>query len=246
MSRTDDPYFFDFANRDYFLQKRLQWWRMMRQETFDVYDKHYDVGCFQALVLDRLSPGWKQTFTKMGKFLDQLIADLIPLTEQEKETISNQINLRYEYDKVAARHAPLIAGRDDAYTAIRNRKGRDYIIDFYSLGVWPRPENRRKKFSIGNTIIYREGIKDLQIERVLLRTEDTPIEQNQAWYMKWVDTEAKKGEKGYDLKFSRKEGDDIYYDLVLKTHGFSLKAPKIQLKERPTRVKIILLSKVKS
>jgi len=100
------------------------------------------------------------------------------------------------------RHAPLIAARDDAYTAIQNRKGRDNIIDFYSLGVWPKLENRGKKFSIGNTIIYKDGIEDLLIECVLLRTENTPIEQNQTWYMKWVDTEAKESEQGCNLRFS--------------------------------------------
>jgi hypothetical protein len=69
--------------------------------------------------------------------------------------------------------------------------------------------------------------------------------QDQLYYLKWVDTDAKPDEKGYELTSSRQEGDGIFYDAVFKTRGFTLSAPKIQVKERPSRVKVTVLSKIK-
>jgi hypothetical protein len=63
--------------------------------------------------------------------------------------------------------------------------------------------------------------------------------------VKWIDTEAKANEKGYSLSYSRKEGEDIYYDAEFTTNGFTLKAPKIQVKDVPARVKVTVLSKIK-
>jgi hypothetical protein len=48
------------------------------------------------------------------------------------------------------------------------------------------------------------------------------------------------------VTFSRQEGENIYYDAEIKTKGFVLKAPKIEVKDREPRIKITILSKIKS
>ncbi len=58
------------------------------------------------------------------------------------------------------------------------------------------------------------------------------------WYYQYSD-DARAREKG------KKEGEDIYIDAVFTTKGFVLKAPKIKVKDRPARVKVTILSKVK-
>jgi hypothetical protein len=47
------------------------------------------------------------------------------------------------------------------------------------------------------------------------------------------------------LTCSRKEGEDVYYDAEFKTKGFTLKAPKIRVKDTPSCVKVTVLAKVK-
>ena len=51
--------------------------------------------------------------------------------------------------------------------------------------------------------------------------------------------------KGYTLTCSRKDGEDVYYDAEFKTKGFTLKAPKIRVKDTPSSVKVTVLAKVK-
>jgi hypothetical protein len=51
--------------------------------------------------------------------------------------------------------------------------------------------------------------------------------------------------KGYTLTYGRKEGEDVYNDAEFKTKGFTLKAPKIRVKDTPSRVKVTVLAKVK-
>jgi hypothetical protein len=94
--------------------------------------------------------------------------------------------------------------------------------------------------------IYPEGIEKIEIQEVHFTGEKTPIMQDQLFYIKWIDTEASPGEKGYSVSFSRQEGEDIFYDAEVKTRGFVLKAPKIQIKDRKSRVKVTILSKTKS
>jgi hypothetical protein len=68
---------------------------------------------------------------------------------------------------------------------------------------------------------------------------------DQIYYFKWVDREVKPAGKEYEIQYSKKE-NDIYYDATIKTSGFTLEAPKIQIKENPFRIKINILSSVKN
>jgi len=116
----------------------------------------------------------------------------------------------------------------------RSQKAKSYY--FKSFG---------ENYQVGLINIHPGGIEKIQIQQVLFEGQKTPIVQDQLYYLKWVDTETGPGTKGYTLVFSRKEGEDIYYDAEFRTKGFTLKAPKIQVKDLPARVKVTVLSKIK-
>jgi hypothetical protein len=93
--------------------------------------------------------------------------------------------------------------------------------------------------------IYPRGIEKAEIREVLFTGAETLMLADQLFYLKWVDREGDPKAKGYALKYGRKEGDDIFYDAEFRTKGFTLKAPKIRIKETPSRVKVTILAKVK-
>jgi hypothetical protein len=73
-----------------------------------------------------------------------------------------------------------------------------------------------------------------------LESKGKPILVDQLYYLRYVDT----ANEGFDIDYSNKNNDE-YTDAVVTTNGFTLKAPKIRIKERDNRVKFIVLSKVK-
>ena len=128
---------------------------------------------------------------------------------------------------------------------IQERTGRIYIINFKPTQEYLNPQWRGEAFEVGLMRIAPGGLESLEIRDIKVEGEETPIMQDQLFYIKWVDTETPLDKKGYTLEFSRKEGADVFYDAVFKTKGFLLRAPKIQLKDRAARVKVTLLSKIK-
>ena len=78
------------------------------------------------------------------------------------------------------------------------------------------------------------------ITEVVFQGKEKPMVIEQLYHLRYVDTQ----NQGFTIDSSRKQGE-IYYDAVVNTNGFTLKAPKIRVKERGNRVKFIVLSKVK-
>ncbi|MCX6577895.1 MAG: hypothetical protein NTV82_16080, partial [Candidatus Aminicenantes bacterium] len=213
--------------------------------SMDARMKCYAFGCFQALLLTRYFPGWQTDFFQKNKFLDQALNESLGLAKEEKEKIAGGLKDRYPVGEITDKHTKLIQKRDDALKMIQERKGRVYIINFKQTQEYVLPKSSGESLRIGLINIYPDGIEKIKIQDVLFEGRKTPIIHDQLYYVKWIDTEAKANEKGYVLSFSRKEGEDIYYDAEFTTKGFTLKAPKIQVKDVPARVKVTVLSKIK-
>lgn len=246
ISKENDPYFFGFRYVDEMLEQKLEFLREQRKISLDSRGKCYPYGCFQALLLSRFFPGWQENFFKEQKLLDQFLSENLPLTDEEKEKIAEGLKTRYDFAEISERHTNRISQRDNAYEMIQARKGRVYVINFKPTGEYLYPKGYGESFKVGLINIYPEGIEKVEIQEVLFAGEKTPIIQDQLFYIKWIDTEASPGEKGYDVIFSRQEGEDVFYDAEVKTRGFVLRAPKIQIKDRQSRVKITVLSKIKT
>jgi len=247
ISKEDDPYFFGFQYVDEMLEQKLEYLREQRKVSLNSRGKCYPYGCFQALLLSRFFPGWQENFFQEQKLLDQLLREKLGVSDPKNpEEIAKYLAGRYDFDDISEHHTQRVAQRDNAYEMIQARKGRVYVVNFKPTGEYLYPQKYGESFEVGLMHIYPEGIEKAEIQEVLFTGEKTPTIKDQLYYIKWIDTEASPGEKGYVVTFSRKEGEDIFYDAVVKTKGFILKAPKIQIKDRESRVKITILSKIKT
>jgi hypothetical protein len=78
--------------------------------TLDKRGKYYLYGAYQCFLLDRFVPGWKRNFFRNKKNRDQITAEFLKLTEEQKEEIAKRINSRYSYDDIYAKHDDVIKG----------------------------------------------------------------------------------------------------------------------------------------
>ena len=242
---SGDPYFFGFADADSFLQEKLRKHEYSFAHTMDSRGKSYTFGALQGLLLDRIMPGWKTNFYRDAIMLDRLVANALRLSAADKSTIAEGLKPRYGYDSIYNRHAVLIKERDSSLKVIQARKGLAFIIDFKRTNDFVTTHAVGKSYSLGIMYIYPAGIEKMKIEEVELTGSNTPMIVDQLYYVKWVDTDPKPGENNFDLKYSRKEGENVYYDATLTASGFILKAPKMEIARAHDRVKITILSKVK-
>ncbi len=246
LAQSEDPYFLGFKNIDDFLKEKLASLKSSRAEGMDARMKCYSFGCFQALLLTRYFPGWQTDFFQKKKLLDQALSEALGLTKEDKEKVAGRLKDKYPVGEITDRQTKLIDKRDDALRMVERRKGRVYVLNFKLTQEFVQPKTTGETFRVGLINIFPQGIETIKIQDVLFEGRKTPIIQDQLYYIKWIDTEAKANEKGYSLGYSRKEGKDMYYDAEFTTNGFTLKAPKIQVKDLPTLVKVTVLAKIKA
>jgi len=245
LSPTDDPSYFGFKDAPVFLEERTEALREARAQTLNAGGRLYRVGCFEALLLSRFFPGWQEGFLKDGRFLDKTIADRLGVSPEATEARGKELAARYPIDEITRRHKPVIEGRDSALKAVRETKGRVYVVNAKPLQEYVIPAGRGQSYEVGLIRIYPRGIEKVEVRDVLFTGAETLMVGDQLYYLKWVDPAGDAKVKGYALTSSRREGDDVYYDAEFKTAGFTLKAPKIRVKETPSRVKVTILAKVK-
>ncbi len=242
---SPDPYFHGFARADLFLEAELQKLRQVRRNSLEARMRSYSYGAFQALLLTRLYPAWRDGFLQSGKLMDQVLRERLAPSEAELAAAGKRLEDRYPIAEVRSRNRNEIQKRDEAWAMIQARRGRTYIVNFKPTEEFLAIKPRGKPYDVGLIKIYPDGIERIQIRDVVFEGTASPIVQDQLYYVKWIDTEAKSGEKEYSLTFSRKEREDVYIDAVLKTAGFTLRAPKIRVRETPGRVKVTVLAKIK-
>ena len=242
---SQDPYFHGFARADVFLEAKLDDLRRARRSTLDARMRSYSYGCFQALLLTRLFPAWRDGFFQSGTLMDRALRERLAPSEAELTAAGKRLEERYPIAEVRARNGGEIRKRDDALAMIQARRGRTYIVDFKPTQEYLSPKSRGQSYAVGLINIHPAGIERIQVRDVVLEGAASPIVRDQLYYLKWIDTEAKAGVKGYTLTFGRKEGDDVFVDAVFATGGFTLRAPKIRVRETPARVKVTILAKIK-
>jgi hypothetical protein len=245
LSPADDPFYFGFKDASVYLEERTEALRDVRKQTLDAMGKLYRFGCFEALLLSRLFPGWQKDFLKEGRFLDKTTGEKLGFSPEAAMARAKDLAKRYPLDDIGRRHRPVIDGRDAALKMVREMKGRVYVVNGKPLQEYVIPKARGESYQIGLMNIYPRGIERIEIRDVVLTGAETPMLTDQLYYFKWVDPAGDAKVKGYTLSYSRKEGEDVYYDAVFKTKGFTLRAPKIRVKDGPSRVKVTVLAKVK-
>ncbi len=249
LTSREDPYFTGFKNIDYFLARRLEELKSAAGNTTDSRGKCYQFGCFQALLLNRFVPGWQKTIPQKDKFLFDIISGRLALGEKGLAEVTERLKDKYDYKALFARHNPLIEARDGAFKAYDDQKGKTYAIDFSKTGEFPHPADADVKsftmmFPFDKGIlrtVYPDGFKSLAVQEVTIEGKGRPLESREIWKIGYIDAT----NAGYRISASKVE-NNVYTDAVIVTDGFTLKAPKLELKEKNGTLNIIILSKVKT
>jgi hypothetical protein len=105
LDRAKDPFFYNYAYLDAYINNVMKkgldfavaW-------TDDKQGKYYLYGAYQCFLLDRFSPGWKKGFFEKNKNLDAEMADLLKISESEREEIKRRLPVRYGYSEILAFH----------------------------------------------------------------------------------------------------------------------------------------------
>lgn len=246
LAGSRDPHYRGFADIGALL--RVYWVRLdeRKAQTYS-YLKGYEYGCYQALLLERLFPGWQAPFAVRGGLLDEeLEARLGPEAAEDEAQAVRRFEKVYGLSRIRARHARAVRARDSAYQAIAARRGRLYIVSFKPIRQYVSAlvDPRRRKYEVGLMDIFPGGVGTVRTDDIEVRFFNVPTEINQLYYFKVVDPDWKTRKAPYTIRYEGREGGDIYSGVTLTTPLFELKAPRIRLTEEPARIKIRLLSRV--
>lgn len=245
LSTDDDPYYNHFADIDSLLNKYIGHLKNSAGNTLEVHEKTYWYGCFEALLLQRYFPGWQNEIEK-GAWLDQLIRKSVHITEKDSLLTIQRYQDIYHIDSLKSKHGAIISGRDNTYKMFQERKGRIYILDFKPISQFlgSTVDKTVKKYVLGLIYMYPDGIQEIKIDDISVSFKPVPIEINQLYFLKVVDIDSDKHGKPYEMKYESKDNNGFFYNVTITTPLFTLKAPKISVRESSNRVKFIIHSRV--
>lgn len=247
MTTEQDPHYKGFKDMDDLMTKYTDRMDESIREVYNPKMKCYNYGCYQALLLQRLFPGWQEPFAKEPRFLDEEIRKNLPISEEEKETIHKRFETRYNLPEIKARTGKIIQERDAAYKDYKNWQGKSYIISFKEIQEYAasRIDEEKSSHRLGLISIFPDGIGSFDVDEIHFESEDSPAVVDRLFYIKYVDSDWENRKNPVILDYEAKESEEIFTGATLKTPFFTLKAPKARIKDTGKRYKIWVLSRVK-
>jgi hypothetical protein len=211
--------------------------------TLETTQRPYLYGAFQCFLLDRFSPQWKKMFFEKDRTLDEVIAEFMPLSAEEKAGIAARLKSDSASKEIWAKHSRVIKDRDDTIQLVTGRKGTKYLIDLRRAqrGFEINPRDQEHVILYQGAQFFPHGLVKFVYGSLNLESVDTPMRLSYAPHaLEWVDTEAKAGEKGYELKYDGK-AEDLYQNVTLKTRGFTMTAKAVKIVEDAGTVTISII-----
>ena len=244
---NEDPAYNGFRDIDGLIKEEFA--DRLKKNAEDLLEakmKCYQYGCAEALLLQRYFPGWQDSVVKAPRYLFEEMQRRIPVTESDKKLIRQRFSKLYGIDTLTVRANKETGERDRNVKSIAKRDGFSYILNFKPVQHYLQPEKKRKESSLGLVYAYPEGFGDFSVNEIEVKWLDSiPVEKNQLYYLKIVNTNPVKGRKPYEISYESKEEGNIYKNVVITTPLFTIKAPKIAIQETENRVKFSFLSRVK-
>jgi len=242
---SKDTYYSGFKKAAYFENGYVDQLKASSEEIYDPIGKSYDYGCFQALLLERYYPGWQKIFSTEISSLNKELAKRIPVDEKELPAYEKRFREIYGLDRIQARCSEAIRKRDDAYHSLMSRRGMSYILNIKEVNQY---ENQLMEGApldkLGLINMYMEGTPAVKLDQSEISRISVPVEGNQLYYLKIVDTSWKSGQKPYSISFRAQDGS-VYEDAVVTTPLFTLKTSRVRIDESSGRVKFTLLPVMK-
>ena len=193
----------------------------------------YYYGAAQALLMDRLFPGWQ----KEVEFFDQEIERRI------QPSAMTRVDSEYPVAEISKRHGAELGARDEAYRLINSRSGRVYVIDFKAvkqfIGAVAKPS---KVYQLGLMSLWPDGVGTFAFDEVEVSGLAAPSMADQLYFVRVVDTTPRR-EKAWSVEGAA-QPDGTYRRAVVRTPLFTVKAPRVRVIETGDMVKIQVLDRV--
>jgi len=239
----DDPWYHGFSNAGALLDRFPERLQQSAGRTEDSTIKFYDYGCFQAILLERLFPGWQSAFPKPAEFLDSELARRLAVADSEWPGLESGLDSAYGVADIRARHAPVIAARDDAWRTIRARSGRVYVVDCKPVKEALTHMPAHGKYQrLGMATLYPLGFDAYRFNEVEIGATTTPASSEQLFYLRAVDTQPRAGAAPYTIEGAR-QPDGSWKQAVVQTPLFTLKAPHLRIVEAGNLIKFRVLAR---
>jgi hypothetical protein len=209
----------------------------------DPRQKCYDYGCFQGLMCERLFPGWQASVGK-GESIDAILASKLPVGDDERPAIEQRLQKDYPYAEIRADASRYIDARDAAWNDLKSRKGRTYILDFKTITQYVAGlVDTKVAYRLGLITMYPSAYPGFKLDDIELSRTSTPAIADQLYYLKVVDTAPATNRRPYTV-IGTKQADGTWVSATVTTPLFTIKAPKVRIRETATRVKIQVLARV--
>lgn len=245
LTAQEDPYYGGFRNVDLFLRRYHDRLVKAARDVEWPVGKSYTYGCFQALLSDRLFPGWQQSVVAESTFVDKDLGKRLAITPEERSQIEQRIRDTYPVAEIRARNARYLNARDDAYRKMKSPAGRVYVVDFKATNQYLNTvADKKGSYSLGLIQLYPKGLGPIKFDEVELSRVTGPAEINQLYYVRTIDTRVRKGTRPLTVR-GTKQADGSWKDAVVRTTLFTLKAPHVRIKITDNLVKIQVLARVK-
>ena len=240
-----DPGYHQFADIDKYLDKYVKRLGNSAGQTLEIYQKNYDYGCFEALMLQKYFPGWQKEI-EAGSWLDPVLRNKLAMTEADSLESLRRFSEVYQIEQLKEKHGKIINGRNETYRQFVSRTGKVYVISFKPIKEYlPSLADKSKPtYKLGLMEMFPEGIGSLKFDSIVLDIKPVPTEINQLYHLKVVDTDPVKKNKPYTVTYQSIDESGVYTHVTITTPLFMLKAPRVSIRERGKRIKIMVHSRI--
>ena len=245
LTAKEDPYYSGFRNAEVLLRRYSDRLLTATANVEWPLGKTYTYGCFQALLIDRLFPGWQQSMVAESVFPDEYLGKRLPITPEEKRQIEERIRDTYPVAEIRERNAKYLNARDDAYRIMKSRAGQVYVVDFKATDQYlENVADKKGSYSLGDIRLYPNGLGPMKFDEIELSRVTGPAEINHFHYLRTIDNTVRRGVKPFTAE-GTKQADGSWKNAIVRTPLFTLKAPHVRIKAIGNLVKIHVLSRVK-
>lgn len=249
LTTAEDPEYRGFANAGRMIDQYVERLVKAAERHEDPKMKCYDYGCFQCAISQRLFPGWQKA-VEGGMPMDAVIAKELAVSDAERAGIESRLRTEYPVEKIRASADAFTRPRDEAYQAIANRQGRTYIIGLKPVRAYVdglvretgKGDQARTSFHLGLLRLYPSGYPGFHLDEVEMSAVSVPMLTDQLYYLRIVDPDWK-SRAAYSVT-GTKQPDGSYTNAVVVTPLFTLKAPRLRVRETGQRVRIEVLERV--
>ena len=245
LTSEQDPAYSGFRNIDFLLSRYPKRLLTASADVEYLYGKSYTYGCFQALLSNRLFPGWQKSLAAELPFIDKYLGTLLPITPEERSQTERTISETYPVAEIRQSNSKYLKARDDAYRTMQRQTGGVYVIDFKATGQYlSTVADKKGSYSLGNIQLYPDGLEPIRFDEVELSRVKGPAEINQLYYIRAIQAGTSKGAQRPRV-VGTKQADGSWKNAVVQTLLFTLRAPHIRIKSTARLIKIQVLSRVK-